>query len=304
MFSSRRLADRAAVRQVLVGAALWAIAGGLDAADRIIAPPAAEATKQEFIYRSRGADVPEGYVTGRSLASYAALLPTGFDAELRRLRPEHRWLDVGAGGGRAVLDYYLRDAPGNAPQGRPHATERAFAVAVSIEDRRSPSWPQQAAAAAGHKLSYLHGRRLRDYTAAELGRFQLVTDVYGGFSYTDDLAGFVQKVLAALEVDGAFYTLLQSVHLADGSDPPNTWYLTEIVDGAGRDVKVCTWLQGIPCVRVRCESRGTWDAPTELIRIRKICGDTAVPALELLTYEAGTPPGRRFRLKTTAGRRS
>jgi len=37
-----------------------------------------ELAKQEKIYRSRGADVPSGYVTGRALWHYAELLPTGF----------------------------------------------------------------------------------------------------------------------------------------------------------------------------------------------------------------------------------
>jgi len=38
-----------------------------------------------------------------------------------------------------------------------------------------------------------------------------------------------------LAVDGSFYTLLQSVKLEDGRDDPSTtYYLTELVDPAGR----------------------------------------------------------------------
>ena len=51
----------------------------------------------------------------------------------------------------------------------------------------------------------------------------------------------MEKVLGLLAVDGSFYTLLQSVKLEDGRDDPSTtYYLTELVDPAGRDVKVCS----------------------------------------------------------------
>ena len=65
-----------------------------------------EFDKQEKIYRSRGADVPRGYVTGRGLSDYAELLPTGFCDALGRLGSSDRWLDIGAGAGQAILDYY------------------------------------------------------------------------------------------------------------------------------------------------------------------------------------------------------
>src|SRR5215813_2343964 len=65
-----------------------------------------EITKQEKIYRSRGADVPRGYVTDRGLSGYAELLPTGFCDDLGKLTSSDRWLDIGAGSGQAILDYY------------------------------------------------------------------------------------------------------------------------------------------------------------------------------------------------------
>jgi len=121
--------------------------------------------------------------------------------------------------------------------------------------------------------------------------------VYGGFSYTDELSLFMEKVLDSLELNGSFYTMVQSVRLENGKDDPQTWYLTELVDAAGRDVKVCSWLKRITCVKVYCQSKSTWETPTELIHIRKVCDDVSVPTLERLLYEAGTPPGRRFRLQ-------
>ena len=99
-----------------------------------------EITKQEKIFRRRGADVPRGYITNRGLSDYAELLPTGFCDALGRLGSSDRWLDIGAGAGQAILDYYAPE--GDAPSGEKCARsgDKARAVAMSIEDRRTDKW--------------------------------------------------------------------------------------------------------------------------------------------------------------------
>jgi SAM-dependent methyltransferase len=255
-----------------------------------------EIAKQEKIYRSRGAHVPSGYVTNRALWDYVEILPHGFCDALASLGSTDRWLDIGAGDGQAILDYY-------APADRAPAVKcngyrgRARAVAMSIEDRRTEKWQQQAASLGDDRIRYLSGKRLRQYSREELGKFQIITDVYGGFSYTEDLSQFVEKVLSVLEIDGVFYTMVQRVHLHHGNDTPGTRYETELVDAADRDVTVCSWLRKTACALVGCESKSDWEAPTELINIRKICSDVSVGRMKLLQYEAGNPPGRRFQIE-------
>jgi hypothetical protein len=255
-----------------------------------------EIAKQEKIYRSRGAEVPRGYVTGRTLADYLELLPSGFCDALGTLGSSDRWLDIGAGTGQAILDYYATEDDSASVKKCSGAGGKVRAVAMSIEDRRTDKWRHQAASL-GDGIRYLSGKRLRHYSREELGKFQIITDVYGGFSYTENLSVFVEKVLSLLEIGGVFYTLVQSVHLEDGKDNPNTWYLTDLVDAAGRDLKVCSWLRMITCVKVACESRSDWHTPTELIGIKKACSDVSVPRVKLLHYEAGNPPGRRFQME-------
>ena len=259
-------------------------------------PDDGELQKQESIYRSQGEKMPGGYIVTRGLSKYAELLPSGFEAALRGLGPADRWLDIGAGSGQAILDYYATEYA-RLPGENLAPTQKARAVAVSIEDRRTDLWTRQVTALRADQIQYLFGKRLRNYSPEELGRFRLITDVYGGLSYTEELSVFMEKVLDSLELNGDFYSLLQSVRLQNGKDDPRTWYLTELVDGSDRDVKVCSWLERITCVQVRCESKSDWHTPTELIHVRKICDRVAVPPLERLTYEAGSPPGRRFRLK-------
>ena len=256
-----------------------------------------EFAKQEKIYRSQGGDVPSGYVTNRGLSDYAGLLPSGFCDALSRLGSLDRWLDIGAGDGQAILDYYggVDDAAPTENCARVGAKGRA--VAMSIEDRRTDKWRQLAVSLDDDRIQYLSGKRLRGYSREELGKFQIITDVYGGFSYTEDLSGFVERVLRLLEIDGVFYTLVQNVHLEGGTDNSKPWYQTELVDAGGRGVKVCSWLKKTTCVKVVCESKSDWDSPTELINIRKVCSDVSIPRMKLLQYQAGNPPGRRFQLE-------
>jgi SAM-dependent methyltransferase len=254
-----------------------------------------EMIKQEKIFQRRGPDVPSGYVTNRGLSDYAELLPTSFCDALGGLGSSDRWLDIGAGAGQAILDYY-------APEDEAAPAERCAgfggkvrAVAMSIEDRRTDKWPRQAASL-GEGIRYLTGKSLRHYSVEELGKFQIITDVFGGFTYTADLSRFVDKVLGLLEVGGGFYTLVPGVHL-EGGDKLGTWYLTELEDAAGRREKVCSWLKKTTCVQVTCESKSDWKRPTELINIRKVCSDVSVPRLKLWEFEAGYPPSRRFQLE-------
>ena len=255
-----------------------------------------ETAKQKKIYQSRGADVPAGYVTNRGLSDYAGFLSSGFCDALGRLGTSDRWLDIGAGEAQAILDYYA--PPDDAAPAEKCAWPGglASAVAMSIEDRRTDAW-HQLAASLGERIRYLAGKSLRHYSLEELGKFQIITDVYGGFSYTADLSRFMEKVLSVLEVGGGFYTIVQYVHLQTAKDSPATWYQTELVDAAGSHEKVCSWLKKTSCVQVSCESKSAWEPPTEQINIRKVCSDVSVPRIKLVKFEAGNPPNRRFQLE-------
>jgi SAM-dependent methyltransferase len=255
-----------------------------------------EIIKQEKIYRSRGSDVPRGYVTDRGLTDYAELLPTGFCEALGGLGSSDRWLDIGAGSGQAILDYYASTDPQPADK-KCAGGGKARAIAMSIEDRRTDQWRDLAASLGDDRLKYVSGKRLREYSPEELGKFQMITDVFGGFSYTEHLYQFVDKVLSLLEVGGHFYTLVPGVHLEDGKEKLGILYLTELEDAAGRPEKVCSWLKKTACAQVTCESKAGWKRPTELIKIRKVCSETSVPRMKLLEFEAGYPPARRFQLE-------
>lgn len=258
-----------------------------------------EASKQSEIYSSAGQKVPEGYIIGRSLLSYAFTLSPGFRHSLAKLGAHDRWLDIGAGEGHAVLDY--RMSKYDVILQRPSdASGKAQAIAMSIEDRRTPRWHDAAASLGEKQLRYVFGRRLREYSLEELGQFQLISDVLGAFSYSRFASVFMEKALGLLTVGGDFYTILQDVQAADGKNRPfypNAPFLTEIVDGNGAAVSVCAWLKSISCVEVTCEFRPDSSPPAEVYHIRKICNGVSVPQFALVHFTAGTPPERRFQLK-------
>lgn len=255
-----------------------------------------EVAKQEAVYQSRGENVPAGYVVDRSLLAYAAALPTGFGQSLASLGPADRWLDIGAGEGKAMLDYYAPRYDSMHPQRR---GKKARAVAMSIEDRRTPRWHETAKSLEPNQITYWSGRRLREYSPEELGRFQLITDLTGGFSYARQLSVFMERALGALDLNGVFYTLLLDVLPEKAAGPsayPDSLLLTEIQNAGGANMRVCSWLKSISCVEVTCEPDANSARPVELYRMRKTCGNVAVPSLELVYYRAGTPPQRLFRL--------
>src|SRR5918999_6404937 len=128
---------------------------------------------------------------------------------------------------------------------------------MPIEARRTALCQKTAATLGGSQIQYLVDRRLREYSKEELGQFQVITDVIGGFSYTDTLSVYMEKVLSLLAVNGTFYGVLQDVQWEDGMNQPfykGSPFTTEIKNADGSDMKVCAWLKRISCAEVTCES--------------------------------------------------
>ena len=262
-----------------------------------------EISKQESIYQGKDPQRIEGYIVNRSLAAYADALPADFARSLARLEPRDRWLDVGAGEANAILDYYTREYDEDYPAGRAKRGSKASAAALSLEDRRTARWHQSEASLASKKIQYYFGRPFSDYSAQELGQFQIITDLLGGFSYTTNLDRYMEKALELLVTGGRLYTMLQDVHAQEGSNKPyydGSPYLTQLTDADGAEVKVCSWLQAISCVQVTCKLMPDWKPPIEIYDVKKVCGEVTVPALVLRHFAAGTPPERRFALKKSS----
>jgi hypothetical protein len=277
----------------------WTPAWSAETARGTLSPD--EVAKQKAIYDSKGDATPDGYVVGRTLLSYTYILLDEFKRSLGSLGGKDRWLDIGAGEGRAILDYCMSRYDAVLHAEVPPATKKARAVAMSIEDRRTPMWHQTATSLEPNHIQYVFGKPLRQYTTEELGgRFQVITDVLGGFSYAQDLTIFMEKTLSLLDVNGSFYTVLQDVRTETGTNKPfypDARFLTEIADADGSEVRMCTWLKSISCVEVTCEAKGGWKPPLEIYRVKKVCENVTVPRMTPVHFQAGTPPERGYRLQ-------
>lgn len=277
------------------------------AAEALRGPNLEEEVSRQFgIFQSKGEERPEGYVIDRSLIAYSFMLRSGFAKALANLGTTDRWLDIGAGQGQAILDYYGERFDAMHPEGRERRGKKARAVAISIEDRRTRAWYETGTRLDKDQIQYLSGRRLREYAPEELGRFQLISDLLGGFTYTQDLSLFVENVLALLDLNGRFYTLLQHVQYENGPGRPagvESAFQTEVVNADGSSARICSWLKSITCVEVACEQKAQGSIPIEAYRVRKVCDNVVVPALTTVRYEAGAPPERRFQWSNTPAAR-
>jgi hypothetical protein len=297
------------LRTLVAFAAL--VAGGLTpalAADAALdaARLKEERARQEQIYHGTGEKHLDLYVIDRGLAEYTNIFGEPFDRTLAALGADDRWLDIGAGMGLAIMDY-LGSAYTPQYATRARDDKRARTVAMSIEDRRTPYWHLMAAHREARQMQYVHSKRLREYTREDLGQFQLITDVIGGFSYSENLSLFMEKTLGFLTVNGTFYTLLQDVRHEAGANSPhyaNAGFLTEVRTADGAELPVCRWLKSITCVAVTCQPRTDWKPPVEVYQVRKTCEDVKVPALAPTRFIAGTPPERGFRLAAPAANAS
>lgn len=257
-----------------------------------------ELSRQQSINHSKGPARPEGYVIDRGLPAYVFALMPGFEHAVERLGPQDRWLDIGAGRGQAMIDYHALEAANSEP--RKPRPRRANTVAMSIEDRREQMWHDTALRQEPNQMRYVYGRPLRTYSTEDIGGpFQLVSDVIGGFSYTEELHTFMEKTLSLMTINGIFYTVLQDVRSEDGDNKPfypNEPFLTRIFDEKGAETSICAWLRQIQCVEVTCAPKNGWRPPIQTYRIRKTCDAVSVPRLETARYVAGTPPERVFRM--------
>ena len=286
--------------------ALWPLAAqaqSVPAQSAVQAQPASrfgeQLAVQDRIYRLQGRQRPPGYTIDRSLFTYVDTLPPEFGAVLSALGPEDRWLDIGTGQGRAILDYYTPERDLSEAEEQAWAGRRASAVGVSIEDRRTPRWRIKSNSLKPGKIRYLAGKRLREYAKEELGQFQVITDVGGGFTYTHQLSLFTETALSLLARDGSFFTILQNVRAEDGANQPaypGSPFLTAIEGTDGAEVRICEWLKSIRCVNVQCQFRKDWNPAVEVYRIHKTCDDVKVPPLTPVQYDPGTPPQRRFQM--------
>jgi hypothetical protein len=244
--------------------------------------------KQEEIKRTDERIQKGDYHTGRDGHEYERYLGPEFARKKRELTENQRWLDAGAGQGKAVLDHAYN-------------ADGASVVGISVEDRRLPLLDRMIRERGADRVNYLAGKKLEQYDKSELGEFDLISDVYGAFSYAQQLDDVVEKVGELLKVGGSYYTLSQnqtkSMDRATGQW--NSYYALSIIDRSGKKyLSIADWLNQGTCIRAR-QSSENLDRQVHFQRIivEKTCEFFRVPELELTAWLDGGPPVRVYQIR-------
>lgn len=239
------------------------------------------------------------FVIRRGLLEYQDFLDVfprdNFSSRMRNLRPDQHWIDMGAGIAAPMLErlgaqYDPIDEALRIPAAWPDARARlprmtGVVLSDNFKDSNVPRASLRTLDNArqhfpSNQFSYRSGRRIEDYQnpVSELGRAQLITDVFGPAAYTRDLSRVLEQYTTLLEEGGAAYIY-------------GLFKKTTILDACGRSLSPTEFLSRIPGIDYRIGRSGA-------IRMNRQSGPIRIPRLELRSYDSGThaTPTRVFQI--------
>ena len=185
-------------------------------------------------YRARQQAASNRFITNRDYTSYAQHLKDlgpAFLEHLARLGPDSHWIDFGCGEGAALRSYFARRDPANRAawdklpepirrmaEAAIRAKARVTGITVSSEpgkpyDKQGNPFALRSglkAGRAGKRLRIIR-ENLEKIEDETLGKADLITDIWGAFSYTNDPMAVLQRYIDRLNVGGAAYIYTDSV---------------------------------------------------------------------------------------------
>ena len=203
-----------------------------------------------------------GFVKSRGLLKYVTLLGPSFMTDVARLGPRGIWADMGAGRGDAVREY--KNWGG-----------RAGVMAASFESLET----LRLLGEVPEGMRILDGRFVEDIPPSELGRADVITDVYGAMSYSSRIDKVLERYFRMLKPGGAIYLHSFEAH-------------TVVTGPGGTNLFLREWLQTLPGVH----AERTWRMVDfgETIRLTLDGSEPFIPTLVLREASEGWPPSRAF----------
>jgi hypothetical protein len=133
----------------------------------------------------------------------------------------------------------------------------------------------------GQRFKAILGRPVEDLDLDQSSQVDLITDLFGAFSYSPQIDIVLSKYLKLLKVGGRIDVLYKTSH-------------NPIVLG-GVDVGVLAWLRTIPGIECRAFNNPDGDV---VLTIQKTNYVVDVPALALIKYENDLPAVRMYVIPT------
>lgn len=192
-----------------------------------------------------------------------------FFEDIKRLPIDSHWLDSGAGQARAMWQF----VEGLAYNGQSVRIQSRGLTALAITNPRSLDI-HLLSKAQGREFRYLEGKYLEDYRLEEIGNCDLITDLFGPFSYTARIDLVLKKYMELLKPGGVLYIRMESVNIT----------INQSAAGLG------DYLQRIPNLRVEWLMNGTVIRVTKTGPVRP----SDIPELHLDRYVDGAPPKRFY----------
>ena len=172
--------------------------------------------KQEMIYQSQGKELKMVIrLIGHFLTILTRCRPSLKGSWQILVQKIAGWISVRVRD-KAILDYFN---PGYKPlqmTGWENHDNKAQAVAISIEDRRTARWNRTLKVLVPGECNIFLVKRL-PFRRIEL--FQLITDVIGGFGHRQPFSIHGEGSCTSRS-DGVFHVVLQDVHSENGANQP------------------------------------------------------------------------------------
>lgn len=206
------------------------------------------------------------FITGRGLYEYRQYLGRDFATVLKSLGSRSHWIDVGAGDAEAMHDLYSEYRERKIP-----LSQLPFMTAVT-KARSAEFWQgiYRRAVFRFDKFEYLVGKYIQEYSASQIAKADLVTDLFAAATYSPDVDQAIAKIARLLKPDGTAIITLISEKLV-------------ILDSNGRPVAIETWLQkahGVKLVKVR--RLDGFEGALKRLTLTRTDGPVQIPSLQLV----------------------
>jgi hypothetical protein len=192
----------------------------------------------------------------RTALDYSYMLGADYERDIVALPENSHYLDAGAGNAYAILNYLVRHI-------NPIKSHKITAIGYVKPPEIPDSLPDR-------DFRYLSGRFIEDISAKEIGPTDLISDVFGPFSYTASIDLILQKYLEVLNVNHSAYIYFR----------PQLITVNDQWDGLGQYFKA---IQGAEIQWMNVAGPGY----SAVIKVTKKRNDFKVPKLFLVHLESG-----------------
>lgn len=214
-----------------------------------------------------------GFVKHRGLTDYKSFFGPGFMNEvikLSKLENAH-WIDSGTGNMTAQQNYILSGYKKFYNFNLPEKKARVTGIGPD-----TVKWISEVEPRIGTNATHLHGL-LNEFSDKEIGKADLITDLYGAAAYTRDLSYVLNRYAALIKKNGVIY-----LHIYNGE--------RTLIDG----MTPLKWLKTLKGIEVSEVGIGS-------IRMKIVNPAFRIPQLTLIRFVKAAPPIREFQFVSHLG---